>query len=175
MRTTLNPAASNTRVQVRAARTWVLSKSTGQWVLLAQGTQSGSAYREDFAGDASWPMNVRAEPEGVSGKLDFSAGRNAWHFWNARGALDPNDIAGMYGSLEARLILDNPAGPDDRAFWSQHLLVGSGIDYWADLTAGWPNNHGASIGRFKLAGPEWRMYSTTTLTPAQLQATPPPE
>ncbi len=173
--TTEDPARSNTRVQVRATKTWLLSKSTGRWVLVADGTQPGGAFREDFSGDVSWPMNVRGELEGVSGRLDFGTGRHAWHFWSPRGVLDPNDIAGMYGSFQARLILDNPAGPDDRSFWSQRLLVGAGIDYWADLSAAWPNNLGASIGRFKLAGNDWRDYTTTTLTPEQLQLNPPPE
>lgn len=173
--TTEDPARSNTRVQVRASKTWLLSKSTGRWVLVADGTQPGRAFREDFSGDVSWPMNVRGELEGVSGRLDFGTGRHAWHFWSPRGVLDPNDIAGMYGSFQARLILDNPVGPDDRSFWSQRLLVGAGIDYWADLNAAWPNNLGASIGRFKLAGNDWRYYTTTTLTPEQLQLNPPPE
>ncbi len=170
----LNPGTGNTRVQVRAVQCWLLSRSTGKWILVTSGAEKGDAYREDFGGNVSNPMSVRTESEGVSGKLDFSAGRNAWHFWAPRGTIPANDVAAVYGTFQARLILDNPNGPDDRAFWSQHLLAGSGVDYWASLSANWPNNRGASIGKFKFVTNEWAAFNTTTATPAQLSASPPP-
>lgn len=170
----LDPGVSNTRVRVRAMKTWLLSKRTGNWVLVTSGPQAGAAYREDFSGDVSKPVDARTEPDGVSGKLDFSAGRSAWHFWNPRGSIDPDDVAGMYGAFQARLILDDPNGPDDRGFWSKHLLMGAGIDFWQNLTAPWPNNIGASIGRFKRVNNNWRSFNTTTLSPEQLAANPPP-
>lgn len=170
----LRPETGNTRVQVRGIQTWLLSKATGSWHLVAYKEESGGAYPENFGHNSAGPINVRSEPEGISARLDFSAGRNAWHFWNPRGTLDPTDIAAMYGTFQARLILDDPNGPDDRSFWSSRLLAGAGIDYWQTLGSPWPTNRGASIGRFKFVTSQWRAFNTTTATAEQLRATPPP-
>lgn len=170
----LRPETGNTRVQVRGIQTWLLSKATGSWHLVADKEESGGAYPENFGHNNAGPINVRSEPEGISARLDFSSGRNAWHFWNPRGTLDQTDIAAMYGTFQARLILDDPNGPDDRGFWSSRLLAGAGLDYWKTLGSPWPTNRGASIGRFKFVTPQWRAFNTTTATAQQLRATPPP-
>ncbi len=78
-------------------------------------------------------------------------------------------------TVQARLILDGPSGPDDRA--QARYLLDVGADYWQSLTAQWDNwetNGDAAIGRFKYVGSEWRAFNMTTLSGEELQANPPP-
>ena len=103
----------NTRVQIRDLETYVLSKRDGRWHLIQGGRGvEGAAYREDFARDESKPADVRHEPDG---SISVRAGHGCnFHFWpHRRVAIDPGDIAGVFTTVQARLILDAPRQPDD--------------------------------------------------------------
>jgi hypothetical protein len=174
-----NPAV-NTRVNIRDVQTFFLQKSTGNWLLLQNTSQpAGAAYLEDFANDTSISGNVRTEPDGtisVAAGCPQNCGYN-YHFYPAdRASINPNDIGGILTIFQARLIVDNPALPDDRSI--AQYLAGSGADYYPALTGGWPGtltyNPGAGIGKEKYVQTEWRFYSMTTLSAAQLTANPPP-
>jgi hypothetical protein len=72
-----------------------------------------------------------------------------------------------------RLVVDNPAGPDDRA--SARLLGNVGGDYYPSPTGpGILNNPGIGGGKFKYIRTEWRSFAMTTLTKQQLERNPPP-
>ncbi|RUT00376.1 hypothetical protein DSM106972_075040 [Dulcicalothrix desertica PCC 7102] len=170
-----NPA-TNTRVQIRNIKAYYLSKQDNQWRLLqsSKGVE-GAAYREDFAGDANKPADVRSESDGtISAK---AGGGHNYHFWTTggRASINPNDIGGIFTTIEARLILDDPNKLDDRE--TARYLLNVGGDYWLDLSAGWDNfktNGGIATGRFKYVTTDWQAFNMTTLPAAQIRTNEPP-
>ncbi len=169
-----NPA-TNSRVQLDGLKTYVLSKATGQWTLLQDAAVEGSAFRADYVNNVNKPANVRNEGDG-SISVIADDGYN-FHFWPraARATINPQDIAGVYTTVQARLVVDNLAEPDDRA--SAQYVLGMGADYWLSPEAGWDNfttNMDVAIGRFKLVTPEWQSFNMTTLSAEQLLDNPPP-
>lgn len=169
-----NPA-TNTRVEITGLKAYMLSKRDHHWHLLQDGQQiDGAAYREDFANDVNQPADMRSDADG---RISVSAGGGYnYHFWPAgRASIDPGDVAGIFTTVQARLVLDNPEEPDDRA--QARYLLSMGGDYWRDLHAPWDNfrtNGDIGIGRFKYVTSAWQSFNMTTLTEAELQTTPPP-
>jgi hypothetical protein len=99
-----------------------------------------------------------------------------FHFWPPdRAGIDPADVAGLVVAVRARLVLDDPAGPDDR--WQARLLLGAGGDYWESTTAVWDEfrtNGDFAIGRFAHVTPQEQLFTAHTLTEEQVRANPPP-
>jgi hypothetical protein len=170
-----NPA-TNTRVQIRNIRAYMLSQRDGQWHPLQSSIKvEGAAYREDFAGDVNRPADIRYEPDG-SISVKAGDGYN-FHFWPATGraSIDPNDVAGILTTVQARLVIDNPQQANDIALARYVLSMGG--DYWLNLTAGWDNwttNGDIGIGKFKYVTAEWRAFNMSTLSSAQISQNPPP-
>ncbi|BAZ09371.1 hypothetical protein NIES4071_11790 [Calothrix sp. NIES-4071] len=170
-----NPA-TNTRVQIRNIKAYFLSKEDNKWRLLQSSPAvEGSAYREDFAGDANKQADVRPEFDGsISAK---AGGGYNYHFWTqgGRALINPSDIGGIFTTVEARLIVDDASQPDDRS--QARYLLNTGGDYWLDLTTGWDNfktNGGIATGRFKYVTTEWQAFNMTTLSAEQILTNPPP-
>jgi hypothetical protein len=171
-----NPAW-NSRVHLRNIRTWVLSKRTNTWKLLqAQTVVEGGAFKEDFQGNANRPADIRAEP---SGGISVTAGNGYnFHFWpkGGRAAIDPNDIKGVFTTVLAMLVLNDPKGPDDRR--NARYLLGMGADYWLNQTIQWQANPwvngDVAIARHKFVKPYWQSFSMTTLSADELRRNPPP-
>lgn len=169
--------AANTRVAIKDLQTWLLSHD-GTWSLLQDEERvNGAAYAEDYVDDVSVPADLRDEPDG-SQSVKLEEGHN-FHFWpgptNGRVPLDPNDVAGVLTTVDARLVLDDPNGPDDRA--EARLMMSVGADYWLDETVGWDQwttNADIGIGRLRHVGPEWDAFNMTTLSEEELRANPPP-
>lgn len=169
--------ATNTRVQIRDLEAYVLGAETGRWELLQFGRLvEGAAYREDFADDVSVPADVRVEADGtISVRLED--GYN-FHFWPAGGRLsiDPSQIGGITVTVQARLVVDDPALPDDRA--QARYLMSAGADYWRALDAQWSNdwtaNGDVGIGRFRFITTEWQAFHMTTAAADVVCANPPP-
>jgi hypothetical protein len=168
--------AKNTRVNIRRMRFYLLQKSTNKWTLLQYtSTPNGGMYVEDFACDADRPADIRKESDG---SISVTAGGGyVFHFYpQERARIDFQDIAGIITIFEARLILGNPNGPDDRG--SSRYLAGSGGDYWPDIVGGLSG--GGTIappiggGKLKYVQAYWRSFAMTTLTEGQLAANPPP-
>jgi len=170
-----NPS-SNSRVKIRNMRAFLLGKKDGKWhVLQASRKVEGAAYREDFEGDVNKPPDIRQEPD-TTVSVTAGGGYN-YHFWpsTGRSSIDPNDVGGIFTTVQARLILDDPAGPDDRA--SARYLLSMGGDYWLSLSAQWDNfktNGDIGIGRFKTVRVEWQAFNMTSLTADDLRRNPPP-
>jgi len=165
-----NPAR-NTRVQIRDMRTYVLSKKDGKWHLIQQSRGvEGGAYREDFAGDINKPADIRNEP---NGSISVTAGGGFnFHFWpsSGRASIDPNDIAGVFITVQARLIIADPDKPDDLS--QARYLLSAGGDYWSSLTARWDNwttNGDIGIGRFKYVTKDWKSFNMSTVSAQTLQ------
>jgi len=169
--------APNTRVQLRDDQLWILSKSSGKWTEAQYPTIQGGAFRSDFAGNAGRGITTKDESANGGG-LSVTAGDGFnYHFWSGRRAtIDPTDIKGVYSVFQARLILDDPSKPDDRA--SAHYLAGGGGDYWRDQNApwasDWSNNGGINGGRLKFVTNDWKSFSMETLSATQMELNPPP-
>ena len=170
-----NPA-TNTRVNIRNMRTYLLQKSTGKWLLLQNTSKpDGAAYLETFAGNASKPADVRQEPDGTI-SVRVGAGYNFHFYPHDRASIDPEDLEGIVVVVEARLIVADTSKPDDRK--SARYLLDSGADYYPALTGGWPGtadyNPGVALGKLKYVRSEWRSFCMTTLTQSQLERHSPP-
>lgn len=170
-----NPAR-NTRVQIRNIRAFYLSKRDRQWHLLqASDSVEGASYRQDFVNNTSKPASIRLEADGGL-SIKTSAGYN-FHFWTTggRAPIQPEDIAGVFTTVQARLIQDDPKRADDRHN-ARYLLSMSG-DYWLDEHAPWDafkTNGDIAIGRFKRVTPQWQSFNMSSLPAAVLKKNPPP-
>lgn len=169
-------SATNTRVQIKNIKAYILSKQDGKWHLLQSSTGvQGAAFREDFVGNANKPADVRTEPDGsVSAK---AGGGDNYHFWSptSRGSINPNDLGGIFITVQARLIVDDPRQRDDRS-QASYLLNMAG-DYWLNETAEWDNfktNADIGMGKFKYVTTNWQAFNMTTLSPDQIRQNPPP-
>ena len=163
--------ATNTRVAIRSCQIWWKQASTGTWMLGEKDVAPQvDLYAEDFSAQYG-SANTRTEPDGSLSTVT-SAGRVA-HFYPPRVSFTPNNLGGWVSLCEMRLVLNNPAGPDDRA--SAHLLASIGADYYPSLTSpGIENNPAIAGGKFKYVGNDWRSFAMTTLSQAQLESNPPP-
>ena len=170
-----NPA-TNTRVQIRDMKAYVLSKNDNQWHLLQSSRLvEGDAYQADFIDDINKPADIRYENDG---SLSVTAGNGYnFHFWPATGrvVIDPSDIGGIFTTVQARLVLNDSNLPDDRS--QARYLLDVGGDYWLSLTAKWDQlrtNDDIGIGRFKFVTTEWQSFNMTTLTESEIRQNPPP-
>ncbi|RMD82881.1 MAG: hypothetical protein D6815_08040 [Candidatus Dadabacteria bacterium] len=167
--------ARNTRVQIRNFQAYVLSIQDGQWHLLQNpAAVIGGAWREDFQGNVSVPADVRPEIDGgISAKV--GGGYNFHFFPDTRASISPNDFGGVFVTTQARLILDDPSGRDDRA--KARYLLNLGADYWIDLVTDFQDfttNVEVSQGRFRYVTTGWHWFNMTTLTDTELRQNPPP-
>jgi hypothetical protein len=149
---------ANVRVELRNMETYVWSNSRSEWTRVQAGTHvDGAHYVEDFAANAALPTDLRAEPDGGTSTA-MVTGHN-FHFWPAgeRGSLpDPADVSAVYTTVQARLILDDPNGPDNRS--QARFLANAGGDWWRTLTAPYGdgnNNPGIGQGRFTYVTSDW--------------------
>ena len=170
-----NPA-SNTRVHLKNMETWYLSGADHQWHPLQNDIKVfGMAYVEDFSGNTSKAADCRAEADGG---ISVKAGNGYnFHFWpnSGRAVLPKVPITGWFVTVQARLILDNAAGVDDRE--QARYLLNVGADWWESITAVWDNfktNTDIGIGRFKFVKPEWQAFNFITIPYTTIHKNPPP-
>ena len=170
--------ATNVRVQIRETSYWILSRQDGRWKRVQHSvTPEGSAYREDFVNDENLAADARREPDG-SVSIKLVPGHN-YHFWPSepgRVTVDTSDVAGQASMFLARLVIDDPAKPDDR---DKARLIGScGGDHWrahgAPWKSDWSNNGDWAIGRFKLVTTKWQPFTACTLPPESIRRNHPP-
>ncbi len=180
--------AVNTRVQVRNFRAYYKSKANGQWVSLGSSAGvSGAVYGKSALFGATTAENNRTNGDGSSEIKPPADANYAWHGWWARNRvpIDPTDIAALFVTLQARLVVDDPKLPDDRA--KARYLVQIGNDYYKDTSTTWkfivPS---AMTARSKRVTNDWQAFSATTfsdvgrqepgggITEAAFRADPPP-
>jgi len=135
---------------------------------------TGAAYIEDYHDDINRIAGERLEPDGG---ISVTAGNGYnFHFFTWRDPIDPSDIAGVFSTIQARLVLDDPAGPDDRD--QACYLLSMGADYWRNLQATWDsqftNVGDVAIGRFKLVTGSWQAFNMITLSADKIEQNPPP-
>ncbi|MBX3018223.1 MAG: hypothetical protein KF767_10065 [Bdellovibrionaceae bacterium] len=152
--------ATNTRVQYRNLKLFVLSQSTRTWSQLRNDALPWTdTWTYPFAHVSN--MGMRNESSGVSFKPAYP---DFGHGYGTHNTIVPQDIRAVFVSMETRLILDDPSGADDRA--SARYLVNVGADYWPDaasVNTTWSYAPGVGHGRFILATSNWRL--ATMLVP----------
>lgn len=167
--------ARNVRVACRDISLWILSRSTGRWRRAnASRAVNGANYVEDFTGNASKPADLRPESNG-SVSATLGGGYN-FHLYSVRGraSIDPADVAGVVSIYKARVIMDDPYGPDERHL--ARYLASAGADYWLDryVGAGTGTVGDVGIGKARWLGPEWLSVTMSTLSIRKLSKNPPP-
>lgn len=170
-----NPA-KNTRVQIGYLEAYILGKSDAKWhqVQSSHGV-SGSAFREDFARNVNRPSDTLEESDSTI-SVTVGEGYN-FHFWPTLGriSIDPSNVAGVFITVQARLIIGDSKKPDDRN--QARYLLSVGGDYWKTVDAPWDNwttNGDIGIGRFKYVREDWRSFNMSTLSAQQIRLSPPP-
>lgn len=180
--------ATNTRVQIRQFRAFYKSKATGRWTTI--GTSPGAAgavYGKTSLFGATTAEDRRPGADGSSEIKPPADIHYAWHGWWEKGrvSIEPTDIAALFVTLQARLVVDDPKRPDDRA--NARYLIQVGADYYKDTATTWkfivPS---AMTARSKRVTSEWQAFSATTfsnvgqqepgggITEAAFRADPPP-
>lgn len=183
--------ASNTRVQVRNMKLYIKSKSSGNWKLLESSVGvSGEHYPKTLTGTNTSPPNTRTESDGSTSILPPS-GNLVFHGWSKGfSQIDGSDVGAVFLTLQARLVKDKEAGPDDRN--RAKYLIHVGGDYYpststraSDLAPAY-YFPGIGLSRAKLVNDNWQAFNFSTidvgvedpggatLTEAQLRANPPP-
>jgi len=172
-------SATNTRCQIRNVTSKLLKKD-GTWITVQSDAFGGAAYVENFANNSCVSAGERDE-SGYGGGLSVLVGVKGWagfnyHFYTSgRAFVDTSTVIGVYTSCEARLIVDDPRKPDDRATCKNILCMGA--DWWLNPTVGWlPDwsaNSGIGGGRMKWVTTEWQVYNFCSLTKAEILANPP--
>jgi hypothetical protein len=155
--------ATNTRVQLKDLRFYILSESTRKWSqvdISAAPDLNLWKYPFDYAAPASG-SGVRKETDGgISVKPVYP---NFHHGWGNAKSINPQDVRAVFATIDFRLGIDNTSKPDDRAL--AKYVVDVGADYYPDMQLKWSLGYapGVGNGRMLLATPNWR--TATLLVP----------
>jgi len=183
---TTNVRPANTRVEIMDCTAYGLLKSTNTWekyIDLSPGNMTGRAWKEDFSvpGDANYPNIIKTEADGGKSVINYN-GFN-FHYYNGAGVALVN-VGSKYKqyvtSCSTRLVLNNPAGTDDRS--QSTYLIDVGNDWKHQDGSCTVNSSGSTLcyaigaGRFIRVQPRWRRVVFSSMTSADLDANPlPPE
>lgn len=170
-------AASNFRVQMRDFRLYIKRRSTNAWYLAGQSGAGGiSGFYSPKAGLVGSSGNedrITNSDGSVSVKLPSNTNL-AWHGWSTKYAIDPNDIAAVHFTVQARLVVDNTSLADDRGSSQVGLQVGG--DYYPDVNSAWVDGNGQTFtvpsvatSRTKKITNNWQAFSATTFSDVGVQ------
>jgi hypothetical protein len=164
------PPAANVRVEVRSFRTYAFAN--GAWRLVQDQSSAGLGsllFLPNFQPGEGHP-DVRDEPDGGQSWLPGTAA--LWHGWPGPRAAIPPGTAYVCTQYQARLVLDDPAGPDNRAV--ARMLADAGFDWWESTVSG--GNKLGMNGRYKLIPQDgsYRWFNGCSAPAAMLLASPPP-
>jgi len=183
--------ATNTRVEVGTLRGWVLY-TDGTWYQYANTVQqtgikmpaaSDPFASNDYRGCGANPLflntrnanlyynpvNSIITPDGFkSYKPNYYWG---WHAWTSNIFTFPRPVKAVYTEVYMRLVVENPALPDDRDV----------AHYVAHISSDTKNEVGYTLGdigisRYKKITNDWQPFNFLTggITKEELQANPPP-
>lgn len=165
-------AGYNVRVETRRPKSYYLSKSTGRWHLLGEhpGTVWFLARKSDLIG-TDGPVDVRTSADGaVAIKVPVGSPYAHHGIWPL-GKIDISaivaDMAALFTTVQARLVVDNPNVPDDRS--KAILLIHSGADYYPTATSTAADSFppGAGTSRAKRITSEWQAFNFATISAAR--------
>jgi hypothetical protein len=165
--------ANNVRVEVRNPRTYYLSRSTGRWNVIG-GFATGSTWFQAWKLDLTWAndnVDLRRLPDGSVAVRVPRGSPNVMHGIWPQGKIDLSsivpDMEALFTTVQARLVVDNPALPDDRQ--SANLLMHAGADYYPTMTATSADSFppAAGVSRAKRITNEWQAFNFATLDVAR--------
>jgi hypothetical protein len=161
---------ANTRVNVRNIRLYWYNSFFGEWPGgVFTSSFDGGYYAPDFSSGPSGPLDLRTEPDGTLSFTPVSG--SVAHFYTPypRLSIVPAFLGGVIVLAEARLILDNPLGADNRA--SADIILLMGADYYpAETGPGMIGDPGVGGGKAKKLTANWRSFAFTTNTLSDLTA-----
>jgi hypothetical protein len=173
--------ATNTRVQVRNLRIYILSNATRKWTLVdSKAAPPGDVWKYPFTYYESFSnSDTRTETSG-----GYSVKPAYPYFFHGYGTTyeiqDPADIRAVYVAMDFRLVVDNPRKPNDTSL--AKYVIDVGADYYPGQDQTWGVGYapGVGNGRYLLATNKWR--TATLLVPNKLlgstydemRITPPP-
>lgn len=165
--------ANNVRVEVRNPRTYYLSRSTGQWRPVGT-AHPGSHWFQAWKKDLTWAndkVDLRTLPDGsVAVKVPRGSPNSMHGVWHP-GKIDiagiVPDMEALFVTVQARLVVDDPALPDDRE--RANLLLHVGGDYYPDMKATSANSFppGAGVSRLKRVTSAWQAFNFATIDAAR--------
>lgn len=137
--------ASNTRVALRFAESYVKLISSGIWVQKQSDViPTGQRYTEDLINNTDWSGYSRIEPDG-SVSFNMNSGFAIQFYGLTRASITPADVSAAFATIQARLIPDNLNQTDDRV--NANVLLGVGLDWWDTPTGS--SRQEMAIGRFQ--------------------------
>jgi len=159
-------AAVNTRVELQNMRAYYKSRATRQWRAIghSQGL-SGYATPKSTLLAGTIPEDKRTLPNGSVEIKAPADPKYAWHGWWDKGrvTIDPRDLAAVFVSVQARLVVDDPRQPDDRV--KARLLLQVGADYYYDNNWRWTvGAPGVGTSRSKLVKNDWQAFNLFTFS-----------
>jgi hypothetical protein len=162
-------SVTNVRVEVRNLQLWAFSRSQGTWTMISSTPQlrfsnpypDGDMFNEincnTFTNKNHAVKNWRYESDGGTSVVMESG---YWfHFWldGTRPTINPADIEAVMTTFEAKIVKDNPKGPDNTA--KADYIAAAGADWYLNQTAGYPNNSQSFFGRFERIATDWKAFS----------------
>ena len=169
----------NTRVELKNYRAFYLSRLDNKWYKLSviENITEGAGYPEDYQDDNLHPGGdmIRFESNGhISCKP--GSGFN-FHFYTPRTLINPSDIAQIATSFDAKLIMADSNGVDDRNI--AKFVASCGADVWKNMTVSWAsdfsNNKDIGMWRFKYVTNDWQTFTfLTDMSLEELGQNPPP-
>jgi hypothetical protein len=157
----------NLRIQIAGITVYGLVG--GSWTVLQESNSFGGGYFSPSYNGGAISATTRPESSGGISVLPH-AGR-PYHFYPSRIAI-PSGLAGVVVAVEARLILEDPGGPDTRP--EARLMMGAGLDWHGGL-AGNTKTRGACIGPLIWLTSEFQTFTCHTFSdPGVLESNPPP-
>ncbi|MFK7965133.1 MAG: hypothetical protein AB8C46_14320 [Burkholderiaceae bacterium] len=165
-------SANNLRVQVRYPQSWFLSQREDRWMPLVRTRKTG--WFLATKDDVTWidqSMDIQQAPDGSLAFAVTKATPYVYHGIAGEGPVDighaVDDMAAVFTTVQARLVLDDPDGPDEReqAVW----LLQSGADYYprADTHAKEAIPPGVGLSRSKRLTAQWQTFNFATLANAR--------
>jgi hypothetical protein len=163
---------TNTAVEVRNMRVYLLHKS-GQWEKLNASTDVGyEGYKEDFSGPAPLDDERTTPDGGIAVKIPNGS---VFHFWPSDGnqvKVDTSDIGGIFVTFQAKLFVNDPSKPDDRSMARYHGVPGG--DYYGNGKCCGEDGGEIGMGRFKFVTTDWQWFNFITVPTSQISSNPPP-
>lgn len=171
-------ASTNTQVELGQMKINILSRSTNKWTTIDGQSLSGYIY-DKFLRDPDGP----AEEDVLADKTMVRPPNTpelAYHGYGSPVAYDTSDIKAMHVTMDAKLVLKDPNGVDDRD--QAQYLIAVGADYYPavdtrdkqdPLMLMWDGDKqvagyfpGAGLSRSKLATKETQSFNFVTIDTA---------
>ena len=158
--------ATNTRVQMRNIKLYMKRKSTNRWEVITNQPISGEDYPKSLQGDQTTRADIRYEADGTR-SLKPNGRNRVFHGWGSPINFDAWDLKALVTTVQARLVVDNPARPDDRS--RAKFLIHVGADYYPEtstrVAATAPAYYfpGVGVSRAKYVRNEWRAFNFSTI------------